>query len=251
MAQHGANEEVLQAQGSQLVTSKASFFVGPVQHHLGIEGTLTYGLIVWTLFELGRSIQFLYSYPSKAARFRGGIVVDPLLCGTFRVLPPAASSLALASLSNSSTIAASRHRDAPNIATLRADSGTRSTPEDPDLVIRYQIYHHALPSGQVLMAFLMAQTYFLEHEKLDRNVNMLALSTDARIRLQVKQVEEGAGTDLLTWDQARIAVRTVWREVVMGYSFDALRFVGEARWESVSFTIERKGVKIGTGSLGW
>lgn len=74
---------------------------------------------------------------------------------------------------------------------------------------------------------------------------MIAVNPSKKVQLKVI----GVGADLLTWDQTRIAVRTLWREVMMGYSYDAQAFVAEPRFEELRFSIEYNGVKIGRGSL--
>ncbi|KAL8966162.1 MAG: hypothetical protein Q9197_006142 [Variospora fuerteventurae] len=220
---------------------------------------MTDGMLVWFFWELGKQIAQRYPMPHMVPQFWGEFNAAPGMRASFLISEPrqAAPELTGASINASDieAVSAIRHRRRAAVletpAVLEADRGSRRCVDDPNLVIHYQFYRHTLPPGQVFTAFLTAQTFFSEHDEEGRQVEMLALSMDSRVRLSVSGLNTGPGRNGLTWGLAREGLRTVWRDLVMGFSISAKAFVGEARWESVSFTYEYHGVEIGRGTLGW
>ncbi|KAL8646779.1 MAG: hypothetical protein Q9210_005934, partial [Variospora velana] len=253
LAQFSSNQIVQVTQQYRLMISGHTIYVFPTPR-------MTDGMLVWFFWELGKQIAQRYPMPHMVPEFWGEFNTDAGMQASFLISGPrqqvALEQLAASSINASDieAVSAGRRRLAAVVETpalLKADRGSRQCVDDPNLVIRYQFYRHTLPPGEVLTAFLTAQTFFSEHNEQERQVDMLALSMDSRVRLSVSGSNTGPGRNGLNWGLAREGLRTVWRDLVMGYSISARAFVGEARWESVSFTYEHHGVKIGQGTLGW
>lgn len=134
-----------------------------------------------------------------------------------------------------------------NVTKLRADQGEQTCTEDPNLVVRYVFSpdRRQLVPGQVLTAFLATGTFCSEHEESEHGVGMEAWSSDHRVRIWLNGVAAG-----LTWGMARMALRTLWQEVVMGFRYGRGGFVEGPRWERVTFVLEYRGVRVGQGWMG-
>ena len=243
LARCGSHERPPTSQRFNLVISHAPMIFMPREH-------TTYGTLVWAIWELGRHIALSYPMPNNVPRFFGKIQVAAGLAGLFYIALPPNRITASSNHSNVSSIVASRRRNVIVKPTMRADHRSKTCHDDPDLVIHCQFFGRKLFPSQVFTAFLTAQTYFSEYESERQEVTMVAFSVDRRVRLRLHGVQTGPGSYLLTWGLARMGVRTVWH-LVMGYSIDMVEFVDAMRWESVSFVLEYRGVRVGEGSLGW
>ncbi|KAL8777867.1 MAG: hypothetical protein Q9194_002314 [Teloschistes cf. exilis] len=105
------------------------------------------------------------------------------------------------------------------------------------------------PPGDTFTAFLKAQVFFSEHDADRADVSILAFGTNRRVRIAVHRDAAGPGGNGLKWRHAWMAVRTVWTELMIGYSYDAKGYVDPIRLESLSFTLRYKNVIVGWGSL--
>ncbi|KAL8843587.1 MAG: hypothetical protein Q9170_000091 [Blastenia crenularia] len=209
---------------------------------------MTNGMIIWFFWDLGRQLAQRYPMPHPVPRFWGSITTGAEDVGNFLINLPR-SEVASSNDSTNGLISASR-RDLIVKPTLRVGRGTKTCHEDPDLVIRYEFLGRQITPAQVLTAFLSGNTFFSEHEEQGRGVSMAAWSSDRSTHLALDGGDREPAADQLTWSLARIGMRTVWREVVMGYNIERLDFVDGPRWETVTFTYEYKGVRIGRGWLG-
>ncbi|KAL9008020.1 MAG: hypothetical protein Q9173_006815 [Seirophora scorigena] len=250
LAQFRSSQPVLVTQQYRLRISGEIIYVAP-------RPLMTDGVLVWFFSELGRQIALRYPFPHKVPKFWGEFSTAAGMGGGFVIGGPGQNPRreleGSVNASDPGAVAASRRRatTTERRAFLMTDSGSKTCIEDPNLVIHYRFYRVPMPPGQVLTAFLTAQTFFSEHEEQERGVDILALSMDRRVRLSVSDVRTGLGRNVLTWALARVGVRTVWRELVIGFDIGTRAFIGEVRWDSVSFTYEYRGVKIGQGTLGF
>ncbi|KAL8641139.1 MAG: hypothetical protein Q9228_002021 [Teloschistes exilis] len=105
------------------------------------------------------------------------------------------------------------------------------------------------PPSDTFTAFLKAQVFFSEHDADRVDVSILAFGTNRRVRIAVHRDAAGPGGNGLKWRHAWMAVRTVWTELMIGYSYDAKGYVDPIRLESLSFTLRYKNVIVGWGSL--
>ena len=131
----------------------------------------------------------------------------------------------------------------------RVDSGSIPCREDPDLVVEFHFLYSDLDPKQVFTAFLRSNTFFAAYGMQDKDVTMVAYSSGP-VSLGLTDVKQGPGREQLTWGMARIAIRTLWREVVMSFKADEGRFVDRPRFEKLSFVLIYRGVRIGLGLLG-
>ncbi|KAI4203491.1 MAG: hypothetical protein LQ350_001829 [Teloschistes chrysophthalmus] len=238
LAQHPGNQPAA-IERFIIPLSRASLTLGPRG-----QGT-SYKVFVWTIWDIGRQIVLRYPFPDRVALFDGSIRSNAATVGYFVSRPPP-RTVASSKGSSGNLTASSRRRDALVLPMVRADEGSIPCADDPDLVIHYRFTQKPLFSGEVFTAFLSAQTYFSEHDSHQRGVVMNAFGLNHAVQLAVQDVEPERG---LTWGLARIGLRTVWREIIMGYSIDARAYIGPLRWESLTFTFEYRNVEVGGGSL--
>lgn len=78
---------------------------------------------------------------------------------------------------------------------------------------------------------------------------MVAYSSNCRTHFANTGVGPGLGPPDLPWDFARIATRTIGRELIMQYDIDRGAFVDRPRWKALSFFLEYRGVSVGQGQL--
>lgn len=242
LAQHNGNEPATGATGVQrfvIPISRASLSLGPRG-----QGT-NFKTFVWTLWDVGRQIVLRYPFPNQVALFDGSIRINAATVGYFIARPPP-RTVVPSNASSGHPIASSRRRDASISPIVRADEGSIPCTDDTNLVIHYRFTGRPLVPEEVFMAFLTAQTYFSEHDSHQRGVDVNAFGLNHQVQLTVQDVDPERG---LTWGLARIGLRTVWRELIMGYSIDARTYVDPLRWESVVFTFEYRNMAVGGGSL--
>ena len=210
--------------------------------------SVTYSLLIWTLLELGTQMAQHYPMPQLVPAFSSRIVTSRGIVGTLQLLRPAE---AFSTSADTNLTTATRHRRDAVIATpLEADSGVRPCRENTDLVVRYQFLRRPLIPSQVFTAFLRSNTFFSAHGMQEPGVLMVAYSSSRRTHFAITGVGQGPGVNHLTWGLARIAMRTIWRDLIMRFDYDAGDFVDRPRWEAVSFVLEYRGIRVGQGQLG-
>lgn len=79
---------------------------------------------------------------------------------------------------------------------------------------------------------------------------MEAFSSDRQIKVRMHGVQEGAGVGTLTWKLVRLALKTVFQSLVMGFQYTRGGFVDGPRWEAMSLVLNYNGVEIGQGFVG-
>ena len=126
------------------------------------------------------------------------------------------------------------------------NSGNARSSDDRYLVVHYNFDRQSLAPARMLTAFLRTLAFCAEHNDDELfGAGMAAFSADGFVRLRmdgVSQAGQGPGAaGQLSWKQARLALRTMWSQVVMGF---------EGRWEAFSFIVEYRGVRIGQGWIG-
>ncbi|KAL8958206.1 MAG: hypothetical protein Q9193_004694 [Seirophora villosa] len=249
LAQFSKSQQVRVTQQYRLMVSGDIMYMTP-------RPMVTDGALVWIFANIGLQIFSRYPFPRKVPQFSGHFITVDGMGGVFKIGGPGQHPNGELdgpiNASDPGAVAASHPRATAmgRRAFLTADSGSKICVEDPNLVIRYRFYPIPLPPRDVFWAFLMAQTHFSEENEQQRGVDMLALGYDRRTRLSISDEKRGLGRNMLTWGLARAGLRTVWRELVMGFDIGTRAFVGQVRWESVSFTYEYRGVKVGQGTLG-
>ncbi|KAL8687103.1 MAG: hypothetical protein Q9218_006632 [Villophora microphyllina] len=235
-AQYNKNDLLDHWQKVNLVVSGSIIVFVPYDEPI----IMTYGEVVWGLVDIGSLIARQYPFPRMVPRFSGEMQSRGRNPGFFQSVP---SRRQAATASSNETdilpVSASRRRD------LTSNEGSVTCADDPNLVIHYQFLGQALNPGEVLTAFLSAQTFFSEHPGQQRGANLLARGLGHHVQLRIESVE-----GLLTWDEGRIGVRTLWREVIVGYNLARKAWVPGPNWEAVSFRYEYRGVTLGWGLLG-
>ena len=243
MAQYSGDALVPRHQTVKFVSSGDKMLV-----HSFHDESVTYNLIIWTFFELGTQLAQRYPWPRNVPDFSSRIVIARGIVGTLQILR-AEDPLSKDADTNMTT-AARHRRDAVISSSLTADSGVRPCDDDPNLLVRFQFLRRPLDPGQVFTAFLKSNTIFSASEMQERGVRMVAFSTNRRTHLAIIGDGQGAGANQLTWELARGAMRTIWKELIMRYDADEGSFIFRPRWEAVSFTLEYRGVRVGQGQLG-
>ena len=216
--------------------------------HPFADESVTYSLLIWTLLELGTQLAQHYPMPQLVPDFSSRIVISRGIVGTLQILRP---NEALSKNADTNLTTAARHRrDAVIAIPLRADSGVKPCRDNPDLVVRYQFLRRTLIPIQVFTAFLRSNNFFSAHGMQEPGVSMVAFGLNRRTHFAITGDEHGAGANHLTWGLARIAMRTIWRELIMRYDYDVGDFLDRPRWEAASFILEYRGVRLGQGQLG-
>ena len=132
-------------------------------------------------------------------------------------------------------------------AVVALDSGDVRSSEDEYLVVHYNFDRYELAPARMLTAFLRTMTFCSEHDDGELGASMVAFSADGYVRLSMDGVQAGPGARQLSWRKARLALRTMWPQVVMGFGG---RYPESPRWEAFSFVVEYQGVRIGQGWIG-
>ena len=211
--------------------------------------------MVWGLWELGTQMAQRYPMPQRVPSFSAQLWTTRGWLGIIGVLRSESEiheHEGLVAPARDRTPARSTSLSSSPMPSLskRVDSGSIPCREDHDLVVEFQFLYHPLDPGQVFTAFLRSNTFFAAHGWQDMDVTMVAYGSGHQISLGLTEVTQGPGMKQLTWGLARIAMGTLWREVVMSFKADEGRFVDRPRFEKLSFILIYKGVKIGLGHLG-
>lgn len=129
------------------------------------------------------------------------------------------------------------------------DSGVEISLDDPNLEVHYQFNGHPIPGNQMLTAFLRSVTYCSEYMGLTTDVSITGFSSDFYFRLQMDKTQV-SGPNQLNWHYASLALRTLWMQIVMKFDEPTRTFQDQPRFESLSYKIEYKEVRIGQGWIG-
>ncbi|KAL8727254.1 MAG: hypothetical protein Q9166_006173, partial [cf. Caloplaca sp. 2 TL-2023] len=233
---------VLHAHFFRTVISKALFLVFPY-------GQCTYSTNVWALWALGRHI--IQHYPNLAPVPAFSSVINPNgnFQGNIDLFKPGSEAVELNDVDNTTNIASVlQSKDQITSPLLRANSSRFTTHEDPNLSIVFRFLGQRLIPDQVFTAFLSSNNFFSEHDGEERNVSMVAFSSDRTVRLGITGVGPSRpGANQLQWNLARIAANGIWWNLVMGYQPEPEVLV--PRWEAMTFKLEYNGVRIGQGFL--
>ena len=219
--------------------SRARFWMIPSP-----SGQTTYGDMIWAFWELGVRMVQLYPMPQLIPSFSGTVETASGTKGTIGSDGPVSSSPLTMSNSTSdpldSGITLLRKRDEIHgVIGVRGYMG---------LKIHYRVSSTAIDPGRAFTAFLKANTIFAVHNDNERgNVAMSAYSPDQRLSVSVKDVEEGSGVGQLTWGMTRLAMQTVWRDIILGFNSGTRTFLEEPKWQLVVFILEYHGTEVGTG----
>ncbi|KAL8794851.1 MAG: hypothetical protein Q9195_002563 [Heterodermia aff. obscurata] len=250
LAQSPSGQRMTRAETFRLVVSHAQFRVMPISNEY-----CTIDAMVWGLWDLGNQMAQLYPMPRRVPLFSSQIWTSRGWLGSIGVSRPVPGIQ-----DPDDSIAAVRERRVARSASLssystpslikRVDSGSIPCREDRDLVVEYQFLYVDLDPGQVFTAFLRSNTFFATYNMHDKDVTMVAYGSGYRISLGVTDVKEGPGMEQLTWGLARIAIKTLWREVVLSFKAEEGRFVDRPRFEKLRFVLIYKGMRIGLGLLG-
>lgn len=219
---------------------------------------LTYGEVIWGLYETGAEISRSggHGMPDRMPAIGTSMYMSTLglvgfisikpnpVPGTWGGLLPAGN---MSQEKTPSTASEKRSRKAASRVRAWAAGDARST-EDPDLVLHYHFDGRKLAPRQMMTAFLRTMTFCSEHHDDELGAEMVAFSADGFVRLRLEGVQAGGpGPYLLSWGMARLALRTLWAQVVMGFHG---RYPVNPRWEAFSFFLEYRGVMIGEGYIG-
>ena len=205
---------------------------------------LHYGQIVWCFYDIGVEMARRYPMPTGVHSL-DSLIYTPQRLGAIRIYP--ISNLHLnTNATRESPITA---RGKADKKALRAQRGEIRSMDDPNLVVYYQFDGRAVQPDRMLTTFLRSMTFCSEFDADERNVHMIAFSADRLVRLRMDGVS-GAGIHQLSWYKATLALRTLWVQVVMGLIFPTRGLDLVPRWESFSFLIDYKDVRIGQGWVG-
>ena len=205
---------------------------------------IRFGEAVWGLFETGNEIARRYPTPSSVlgstssiyttAGYRGKLTMRR----TNSPLMPANGTSVPSKIRN------------PIIQAFRnGDSGIEISVDDPNLEIHYQFNGQPIPGSQMLTAFLRSVTYCSEYMGYTSDVSITAFSYDFFFRIQMDKTQV-SGPNQLSWHYASLALRTLWMQVVMRFDEPTKIFLDQPRFESLSYRIEYKEVRIGQGWIG-
>ena len=234
----GKNELLTRPLRFDMQVSGASIAVMPPTTRASFDQA-SYGHMVWALYEIGVQVAHHCPWPQRAPALWTTVTVLRTWVGSVSVMPPSQDQIPPPPTQNVTTA----RRAISRLST--ADSGRVPCREDPNLVISYEFLGRPLAAEQVFTAFLKANTFFSEYDEEAHVDTMVAYSVNRSVRLGVSSLR----TDDLTWERARLAVRVLWRQIVMGFvAGPPARWEGDApRWEGVGFLLEYEGLRIGQG----
>ncbi|KAL8800499.1 MAG: hypothetical protein Q9182_005135 [Xanthomendoza sp. 2 TL-2023] len=247
LAGYSKNEPMTEVKRLLLVITKGMISVEPV-----VTNQPTFGVMVWGLQDVGRQIVERYPMPERTPTLKsivsaGGLLKGRILIQRPRRPPPPPSKVATPNgeaafnMVAKSPVTAIERR-------VNADEGIEHCADDVRLVIYYHFQHQPLVPGQVFTAFLTANTFCSDHGDGERDVSMVAISLGNHVRIRL----EGMGdpfANQLTWRMARLALKTIWETIVMGFKPRLARFGIGPRWESCTFLLSYDGVRVGEGWL--
>ena len=208
---------------------------------------IRFGEAVWGLFKTGSEIARRYPNPLPVLGSSSSIYTTAGYRGKLTIrrpnTPTSRTSILLAKHTP-----ASAPRDIVR-AFGYGDSGIEISVDDPNLEIHYQFNGQPIPGSQMLTAFLRSVTYCSEYMGQPNDVSITAFSSDFFFRLQMDRTRV-PGPNQLNWHYASLALRTLWMQIVMKFDEPTKTFHDQPRFESLSFIIEYKEVRIGQGWVG-
>ncbi|KAL8682013.1 MAG: hypothetical protein Q9186_001889 [Xanthomendoza sp. 1 TL-2023] len=216
-----------------------------------VQNQPTFGVMVWGLNEIGRQIVEQYPMPERTPALVATVWAGGLNKGRIMMMRPRRPSPPLSRAVISEEGVSEKGDEAPVTAIehrVQADEGNTPCIEDPKLVVHYRFQRQRLVPGQVFTAFLTANTFCSDHEDDERDVSMTAISLGNHVRIRLDGMAS-TFANRLTWKMTRLAVRTIWNSIVMGFRYSGGGFVDGPRWESLTFSLQYDGVKVGVGYL--
>lgn len=205
---------------------------------------LHYGQSVWCFYDIGVEMAHRYPMPTGVHSLES-MIYTPQRLGAIRIYPTPNLQLN----TNATREGPITARGEADNEVLRGQRGEFRSKDDPNLVVVYQFDGRPVQPDRMLTTFLRSMTFCSEHDEDELNAHMVAFSADRLARLRIDGVS-GAGAHQLSWRRARLALRTLWVQVVMGHIFPIEAFDLAPRWESFSFLIEYRDVRIGQGWVG-
>lgn len=250
LAQLPSGQRITRIETFPLMSARAHLRIMPVPSEY-----CTIDTMVWGLWEIGTQMAQHYRMPRRVPSFSAQVSTANGWLGIVGMSRPEPEIK-----EHEGLVAAARERRGTRVASLssssmpslikRVDSGSIPCSEDHDLVVEFQFLYLDLDPGQVFTAFLRSNTFFAMYGMRDTDVTMVAYGSGHRVSLGLTDVKLGPGREKLTWGLARIAIRTLWRDIVMSFKVEEGRFVDIPRFEKLSFELTYKGVRIGLGLLG-
>ena len=232
-----------------MILSKGAISIQPSE-----ERRVPFGVMVWAVHEFGKTLALSYRMPELVPLPKALVDSNAGLMGAIGLTAPAPPGNG----KGNNTATARRDtmmivsRDPAMTESLQADSGSIACFEDRNLVIRYNFDHRPLDPARVFTAFLMSNIFCSEYgeSNINQDVDMEAFSSDHQVRVRMHGAEEGAGVGTLTWKIARLALRTMFQLLIMGFQYSRGGFVDGPRWEAMNFFLDYKGKRIGQGFVG-
>lgn len=184
----------------------------------------TYGVLVLGLRETGAQIALKYPMPQRVRVHTAAGMIDFI---STKKPPP---GIVGSTEDDSPAFTLARRRSEVAIEPLlTANSDTKPYYEDSNLKIHYHFNNRPLVPGQVFTAFLASNTFCSDHEEQERGVSVEAFGSDRQVRIRVDAEPAGRGMGQSMWRLARIALRTLWQEIVMGFRASRGGFVDRPR----------------------
>lgn len=202
-----------------------------------------YGQIVWSFYDIGVEMARRYPMPTGVHSLESQIYT-PQRIGAIRIYLLLQLN---ANTTHNGPITARREPDRKALTAPRR--GDVKSVDDPNLVLYYQFDGRPVQPDRMLTAFLRSMTFCSEHDEDELDAHLIAFSADWHARLRLYSITRPEALQL-SWHKARLALRTLWMQVVMGLNEWGPGLDIEPRWESFSFLVEYRGVRIGQGWLG-
>ena len=211
---------------------------------------IRFGEAVWGIFKTGAEIARRYPSPSLVLGSSSSIYTTAGYRGKLTIRRP---NTPVTDTNWTSTTSAT-HTPIPTRRDITrsfqyGDSGIEISLDDPNLEIHYQFSGQPVPGSQMLTAFMRSVTFCSEYMGLHTNVHIMAFSSDFFFRLHMDRTQVSGPTQL-NWHYASLALRTLWMQIVMRFDESTKTFLDQPRFESLSYEIEYKEVRIGGGWIG-
>lgn len=246
-AGYGPNQAIRHAVAMSLPISGGSILINPPNPRDLYFTRTSFGEIVWGLYEIGNEMALRYPIPLRAARFAATVKVGEVWKALIVDRRPSSQSIEPVGTPQIDSIATVRRALEQS---LEAGHGRISCRDDPDLVIEYEFLGQTLIAGDVFTTFLASGTVISEYDDQNWPVRLIAQGRRSAVRFGIRAVEQGTGRNQITWGHARMAIKTIWREIIMGISRDApTHYVQRSRWESLYLVFWYRGMKVGEGAL--
>ena len=213
-----------------------------------IQPQTLYGEMVWGLYEVGARTSRLYTLGTLVPSLSADIFSTSVFKGRIRMgrpppiqVPPILEG----SMKHNSTLARRT-----TIETRTDDQGDVISLDNHDLTVSFHFGGRPLRDGQILTLLLKSMTFCSEHDEEELSVDMTAFSEDRLVQLRMESEQRAPEASQLSWERARLALRTLWMQVFMGYIPSRGGFVEHPRFESMSYIVLYQGEMIGSGWIG-